>query len=100
MINQFMLVGRIIKIEQGKVMVAIPRNYKNDEGIYDTDIISVTIKGNIEENTMEYCRKGDLIAIKGHLQSKVVEKKYIQELIAEKISFLSSSKGSVENGNE
>lgn len=100
MLNQFILVGRITKIEQGKVVVAIPRSYKNNEGIYDTDFVSVTIKGNIEEKTREYCRKGDLIGIKGHFQSKVVEKKYIQELIAEKISFLSSSKGSVENGNE
>lgn len=100
MLNQFILVGRIVKLEQGEVMVAIPRSYKNNEGIYDTDFVSVTIKGNIEEKTREYCRKGDLIAIKGHFQSKVVEKKYIQELIAEKLSFLSSSKGSVENGNE
>ena len=51
MLNQFMLVGRITKIEQGKVVVAIPRSYKNNEGIYDTDIVPVTIKGNIEENT-------------------------------------------------
>ena len=59
MLNQFMLVGRITKIEQGKVVVAIPRSYKNNEGIYDTDIVPVTIKGNIEENTREYCSKGD-----------------------------------------
>ena len=96
MLNQFMLVGRITKIEQGEVMVAIPRSYKNNEGIYDTDIISVTIKGNVGENTREYCRKGDLIGIKGHIAC--LDNK--RELVAEKVSFLSSSKGSVENGNE
>ena len=96
MINQFILVCWIIKIEQGKVMVAIPRSYKNNEGIYDTDIISVTIKGNIGENTREYCRKGDLIGIKGHIACLDNN----LELVAEKVTFLSSSKGSVENGNE
>lgn len=96
MLNQFMLVGRITKIEQGKVVVAIPRSYKNNEGIYDTDIVPVTIKGNIEENTREYCRKGDLIGIKGSIACLDNN----LELVAEKVSFLSSSKGSVENGNE
>ena len=96
MLNYFTLVGRITKIEQGKVMVAIPRNYKNNEGIYDTDIISVTIKGNIGENTREYCRKGDLIGIKGRifcLDNNL-------ELVAEKISVLSSGKSSLEHGHD
>ena len=96
MLNQFMLVGRITKIEQGKVVVAIPRSYKNNEGIYDTDFISITIKGNIDENTREYCRKGDLIGIKGSIACLDNN----LELVAEKISFLSSRKGSVKNGNE
>ena len=96
MLNQFILVGRITKIEQGKVMIAIPRSYKNNEGIYDTDIISVTIKGEIDEKTREFCRKGDIIGIKGHIACLDNN----LELIAEKVSFLSSSKGSVENGNE
>ena len=96
MLNYFTLVGRITKIEQGEVMVAIPRSYKNNEGIYDADFISVTIKGNIDENIREYCRKGDLIGINGSIACLDNN----LELVAEKISFLSSSKGSVENGNE
>lgn len=96
MLNQFMLIGRITKIEQGKVVVAIPRSYKNNEGIYDTDFVPVTIKGNIDENIREYCRKGDLIGINGSIACLDNN----LELVAEKISFLSSSKGSVENGNE
>lgn len=96
MLNQFMLAGRIAKIEQGKVVVAVPRSYKNDEGIYDTDIIPVTIKGNIEENTREYCRKGNLIGIKGNISCLDNN----LELVAEKLSFLPRGKRSVENGNE
>lgn len=96
MLNKFMLLGRITRIEQGKVMVAIPRPYKNELGIYDTDIVSITIKENIDETIREYCRKDDLIGIQGNiacLDSNL-------ELVAEKVTFLSSKKGSVENGNE
>ena len=96
MLNQFMLIGRITKIEQGKIVVAIPGSYKNNEGIYDTDIVPVTIKGNIDENIREYCRKGDLIGINGNIACLDNN----LELVAERLSFLSSSKGSVENGNE
>ena len=96
MINQFMLVGRISRIEQGKVMVVLPRYYKNNEGSYDTDFVSVTIKGEINEKAREHCRKGDMIGIKGHISCLDNN----LELIAEKVSFLSSSKGSAENENE
>ena len=41
-----------------------------------------------------YCKKGDLIAVKGRIQSRVVDleeerKKYVMEVVAEKVSFLS-----------
>ena len=46
-------------------------------------------------NTSEYCRKGDIIGVKGRLQSSTYEKEdgskaYKMELIAEKVTFLSS----------
>ena len=96
MINQFMLVGRIAKIEEGKLVVAVPRYYKNNEGSYDTDFVSVTIKGEINEKVREYCRKDDMIGIKGHISCLDNN----LELVAEKLSFLSSIERSVENGNE
>ena len=50
----------------------------------------------IAENTSQYCKKGDLIGIKGRLETRKVkpEEKIdtITELIAEKVTFLSSSK--------
>ena len=47
-----------------------------------------------------YCTKGDIIAIKGRLQSRIVtkedEKKYYMDLVAEKVTFLSSKKEKTE----
>ena len=49
---------------------------------------------NIAENTSEYCSKGDIVGIKGRIQSRTIEKEEkhenVMEIICEKITFLSS----------
>ena len=107
MLNQVIIVGRLVERpivkenENGKkvcnITLAVPRSYKNAEGIYDTDFIKCTLWNVIAENTAEYCDKGDLISVKGRLETSVYEKengeKYrISNVIAEKVSFLSSCK--------
>lgn len=103
MLNQVILVGRLAKdieikeLEDGKkvsnITLAVPRSYKNINGEYDTDFIDCTIWNSIAENTAEYCHKGDILGVKGRLQTRIVDEKKIQELIAEKVTFLSSKKG-------
>ena len=72
------------------------RNYKNSEGVYDTDFITIIVKESINEQMQTYCQKGDLIGVKGRLQTsnyeKNGEKKYVTEVIAERVTFLSSNK--------
>lgn len=85
------------------VTVAVPRSYKNVDGTYDTDFIRCTLWGGIAENTCEYCKKGDIVGVKGRIQTSSYEtedgnKKYAMEVVAEKISFLSSKKVGEENG--
>ena len=106
MLNQIVLVGRLtrnIKInksENGKkianISLAIPRSFKNMEGTYDTDFIDCVAFENIAENTASYCSKGDIVGVKGRVQSRVVEKEgkkeYLMDIIAEKVTFLSSRK--------
>lgn len=96
MLNQTVLVGRITKdveikkIEDKKYAIlklAIPRSFKNEEGNYDTDFIDVSIFDNIAQNIKEYCKAGDLVGVKGRLESK--EDKLV--LVGEKVTFLSSS---------
>ena len=106
MLNQVVLVGRIVydlelkKNDSGKkylsLMLAIPRSFINIEGTYDTDFIRWIVWDNVASNTSEYCKKGDIVGLKGRLQSRLVErndkKENIMEVIGEKVTFLTSSK--------
>lgn len=105
MLNNVVIVGRITKdpeeiltgnVKRSVVIIAVPRSFKNSEGQYDTDFIRVILWNQVAEHTCEYCRKGDVVGIKGRLQSSNYEKDgktiYVTEVIAEKITFLSTSK--------
>ena len=107
MLNQVVLVGRIVadpeitKTENNKKMtiltVAVPRAYKNMEGAYDTDFIKCVLWRGVAERTTEYCKKGDLIGVRGRLQTRDIEQedeslKSVMELVAEKVTFLHSQK--------
>ena len=99
MLNQIVLVGRITRnitvnkssngTKVATISLAIPRSFKNSEGVYDTDFIDCVAFDNIADNTREYCSKGDIIGVKGRIQSRTVEKdgkkEYLIEIIAEKI---------------
>lgn len=101
--NQIVLVGRLVsslktKEENGeknaKLTLAIPRTFKNNEGLYETDFVDVIVTGAVAENTLNFCKKGDIIGVKGRVQSTTVEKYHTKinllEIIGEKVTFLSN----------
>ena len=104
MLNQIVLVGRLTKdiivnksdngMKVATLRLAIPRSFKNSEGTYDTDFIDCVLFDIVAENTSEYCRKGDIVGVKGRIQSRVIEeddkKETVMEIIAEKVTFLST----------
>ncbi len=105
MLNQVVLVGRltddleVTTMKNGKkvthMVLAVQRSYKNSEGIYEADFIRCSLWNAVAASTSEYCKKGDIIGLKGRLQVSSYEdadgnKKYNTEVIAEKITFLSS----------
>ena len=106
MINMVMLVGRlvqnpeIIERENGKkvsrVTLAVNRKFKGSDGVYHTDFIDCVLWNNIAKNVSEYCSKVDLIGVRGRLQVDSYEKdgvkRKVVDVIAEGITFLSSSK--------
>ncbi len=104
-LNQVVLVGRLVKTpeviekENNKkvsyITVAVPRSFKDVNGEYQTDFINVVLFDQVAKNTSEYCKKGSIVGIKGRLQSNVVESedkdtKYYMDVVAEKVTFLSS----------
>lgn len=104
--NQLILVGRltkdpVLKKLDGKnncyITIAVKRQYKNSNGIYDTDFISCTVWNVIAERVCEYCKKGDIISVKARIQNNnYIDKDdkpiYSYEITAEQISFLQSQK--------
>lgn len=98
MLNQIILVGRLTKDVEvnetekgGKIAtmtLAVPRTFKNKEGNYDTDFIECTIFGDTAQNTSDYCKKGDILGVKGRMQSR--ENKL--EVVTERVTFLTKSK--------
>ena len=106
MLNQTVIVGRIVKdpelkqTENGKkvsnLTIAVPRSYKNVDGEYETDFIPCVLWQGIAENVVNYCAKGDLVGIKGRVQAReyTTEDAHhsVMELVAEKVTFLSSKK--------
>lgn len=106
MLNQIVLVGRLVRDPEVKISendksytnitIAVPRCYKNPDGEYETDFIDCRLWSAVAETTSEYCKKGDLLGVKGRIESRIYEKdgekKYITEIIAEKITFLSNKR--------
>ncbi len=107
MLNQTILVGRLVRdpelreTETGRkvtnITLAVPRSYKNINGEYDTDFISCILWRGVAESTVEYCKQGDLIGVKGRIQSRNIEideeiKKQVTEVVADKVTFLSSKR--------
>jgi len=105
--NNVILVGRltgnpeIVEIETGKlvttVILAVNRNFKNSEGIYDTDFIRCILWNSIAASTTEYCKVGDVIGVKGRLQSSKYTDEfnkvhYVTDVVAERVTFLSTNK--------
>lgn len=88
MLNQVVAVGRIYSIENGELIIAVPRSFKNENGEYDTDYIEVRLSKSIEENVSTYCEKGDLVGVKGRLESGINK----MSVVADKVTFLSSKK--------
>ena len=102
MLNQIILVGRLVKTPEvietesskkmSSITLAIPRTFKNADGEYDTDFVDVLLKGIVAKTTTEYCRKGDVIGVKGKVENEIINDVRKMIIVAEKIAFLSSKK--------
>lgn len=105
MLNNYVGVGRLVSDPEIKetenerkeaiITLAIPRPFKNEDGEYETDFVPVKLFNVVATNTSEYCHKGDIIGVKGRIQTYNIEKEDGTketkiELIAEKVTFLSS----------
>ena len=103
MINTFILEGRLKEVSEiketdrgnkfMKVLLASERNFRNNEGIYDNDLIEIELWRGIAELCSESCLIDDFISIQGRIQSTTLKSNEGKEFIAykfigEKVNFL------------
>lgn len=98
MVNQVVLVGRVVNMQQElfngndkkytQAIISVNRSYKNDKGLYETDLMEIKMYDTIATNFIEYCQKNDLIGVKGRLE---VNNNNKLEIIVEKLTFLKSN---------
>ncbi len=110
--NNVILVGRLtsnpvledFENKQRTVIdLAVPRDYKNAEGMYESDFIRCVLWNGIAQNTSKYCKVGDAVAIRGKIQTRCYfdeneTKKYITEVIAQSVRFVAQKGKEEENG--
>ena len=104
--NIVLLMGRLtqdVEIKEypngnvAKITLAVRREFKNSDGLYDTDFIPITLWEGAALTCKEYCSKGSLISIKCRIQmnhwvSNDGKNNYALELVGEKITLIPSGK--------
>ena len=100
MLNQLVIVGRLASDpvsmtingkKTGTITLASQRSYKNVDGVYETDFLEFMLYDGIIENVQNYCKKGDIVGVKGRVESVInSDNERIMRLVAEKVTFLSS----------
>ena len=115
MYNLVYLIGRLTvdpeinRLENEKqvltINLAVQRGYKNPDGIYEADFIRCVLWDGIAERTSQFCKKGDLVGVRGQIRTSSYvnannEKKHKTEILVEKITFLASKSGKSDIGLE
>ncbi len=115
MLNNVVLVGRLTtdpkveELEDGKkvttVVLAVNRNFKNSDGIYDTDFIRCVLWNSVASTTADYCKVGDVVGVKGRLQTSKYEDEnkkthYLTDVIAERVTFLTTNKQKITENSD
>lgn len=89
MFNMFCVVGKVnnidLKDDICRFTLRVPRSFKSKDGEYEEDLITIQVFNNLSDTLNEYCKVGDLVGVKGRIQSSNI-------LVVEKVTFLSSKK--------
>lgn len=112
--NNVVLCGRLYKdveLKQGqngksiaRTGIAVQRDYKNSEGKYDSDFLSVIAFGGTADFLSKYFNKGTKIILSGKIQTgsftnKEGQKVYTTDIVATNVEF-AESKGASSGSNK
>lgn len=106
--NSVVLIGRLVADPElryipstgnavGTFTLAVDRAFTKD-GQKQTDFFNIVVWGKQAEAVANYTSKGSQVAVRGNIQNRSYEaqdgtKKYITEIVAEQVQFLSKAPG-------
>lgn len=104
MINNVTLIGRLVappdlrktpnNVSSLQGTLAVNRNFKNENGDREADFINFQAWRGTADIIAQYCSKGSLIGLTGHIQVRSYEKdgqrRYVTEVVAESVALLES----------
>jgi len=105
--NKVILVGRLTRDPEvkntttGKAVatfhLAVDRRFKNKDGQKEVDFVPIVVWGKQAELIEQYLNRGSQIGASGRLQVRNYDgqdgqKRYVTEVVADEITFLSSSR--------
>ena len=115
MINNVVLVGRTTKeielkytsnnLAYANFMLAINRNFKNQNGGRKADFINIVIWRQQAENLANWVKKGTLLGITGRIQTRNYENQqgqrvYVTEVVADNFQILESRKAQAQENTQ
>ena len=107
--NKVLLVGRLTRDPEIRTLstgnpvanfsIAVNRNFRNKDGVIEADFLNVVVYGRQADNIGKYVTKGSLVGVEGRIQTRSYDaqdgsKRYVTEIIADNVEFLSSRNGS------
>ena len=110
--NRFFAIGRLTKDPEKRTTqngtsvctftLAVDRRYKNANGERETDFFTVVCWRQVADRSAQYLSKGKQVAIAGEVQTRSYEKdgqkRYVTEVVADEVQFLSPRGDGVERG--
>lgn len=90
MLNQVVLMGKVVKIEKDSkgniyLLLGVERDYKDNDGTFKKDIIRCTLWKGISDSIKNYYKEGQYLSISGRLEEGEDKMNLV---IAEKVSFI------------
>ena len=110
--NRFFAIGRLTKDPEKRTTqngtsvctftLAVDRRYKNANGEREADFFPVVCWRQVADLSAQYLSKGKQVAIAGEVQMRSYEKdeqkRYVTEVVADEVQFLSPRGDGVERG--
>lgn len=106
--NKVVLIGNLTKdpeltttnngVSLCKFTIAVPRRFAGSDGEREADFLPIIVWRAQAENCYKYLKKGSKAAVFGSVQTRSYDgsdgtRRYITEIIAEEVEFLSSRQG-------